>query len=81
MLNQKGENKFIIQEVMKTGNMGHSDVRDWGSLATPLSRFFFNMRRDLYLVRHCPHEALWQPFFSLWLYFWRLSKGLMKDRD
>ena len=75
------EGRFIIQEVMNTGNMGHSDVRDWGSLKTPLSRFFFNMRRDFYLVRHCPHEALWQPFFSLWLYFWRLSKGLMKDRD
>lgn len=75
------EGRFIMQEVMLTGNMGHSDTRNWGSMKSPLSRFFYNLKRDLYLVRHCPYEALWQPFFSIWLYSWRLSKGLLKDRD
>ena len=75
------EGRFIMQEVMLTGNMGHSDKRHWGSLKSPLSRFFFNLRRDLYLAKHCPHEALWQPFFSIWLYFWRLSKGLLSSED
>lgn len=75
------EGKFIIEEVLQTGNMGHSETRNWGSLKTPLSRFFYNLRRDLYLATHYPHEALWQPFFSLWLYAWRLSKGLLKDRE
>ena len=65
------EGRFIIQEVMQTGNMGHSDTRNWGSLKSPQSRFFFNLRRDIYLAKHCPHEVLWQPFFSLWLYVWR----------
>ncbi len=75
------EGRFIINEIMQTGNMGHSDQRNWGSLATPLSRFFHNLKRDFYMARHYPHEAVWQPFFSLWLYFWRLSKGLLKDRE
>lgn len=75
------EGRFIMQEVLQTGNMGHGDKRNWGSTKSPLSRFFFNLRRDFYLVRHYPHEAIWQPFFSLWLYFWRLSKGLLKDRE
>ena len=75
------EGKFIIEEVLQTGNMGHSETRDWGSTKTPLSRFFHNLRRDAYLAKHYPHEALWQPFFSLWLYGWRFSKGLMKDRE
>ena len=75
------EGRFIMQEVMLTGNMGHSDKRHWGSLKSPLSRFFFNLRRDLYLAKHCPHEAQWQPFFSIWLYFWRLSKGLLSSED
>lgn len=74
------EGRFIIQEVMQTGNMGHGDSRNWGSKKSPVSRFFFNLRRDCYLVRHYPHEAIWQPFFSLWLYAWRLRKGLLKDR-
>lgn len=75
------EGRFIMQEVIQTGNMGHSDSRNWGSKRTPLSRFIFNMKRDLYMAKHYPHEALWQPFFSIWLYFWRLSKGLLKDRE
>ena len=75
------EGRFIMQEVMLTGNMGHSDTRNWGSMKSPLSRFFYNLKRDLYLVWHCPYEALWQPFFSIWLYFWRLSKGLLNDGD
>ena len=72
------EGRFIIHEVMQTGNMGHSDTRNWGSMKSPLSRFFLNLRRDIYLAKHYPHEALWQPFFSIWLYFWRWSKGLLK---
>ena len=71
------EGRFITREVMLTGNMGHSDKRNWGSMRTPLSRFFLNLRRDVYLVGHYPHEVVWQPVFSVWLYFWRLSKGLL----
>lgn len=72
------EGNFIMQEVLCTGNMGYSDKRNWGSKETAFSRFFLNLRRDLYLAKHYPYETLWQPFFSIWLYFWRLSKGLLK---
>ncbi len=71
------EGRFIMREVLLTGNMGHSDTRNWGSMKTPLSRFLLNLRRDIYLVGHYPHEAVWQPFFSIWLYAWRLCKGLL----
>ena len=71
------EGRFIMQEALMTGNMGHSDTRNWGSVKTPLSRFFFNLRRDVYLAGHYPHEAVWQPVFSVWLYAWRLGKGLI----
>jgi hypothetical protein len=81
LLPNEKEGRFIIQEVMQTGNMGHSDTRNWGSTKTPISRFFFNLKRDIYLAKHYPHEALWQPLFSLWLYFWRWSKGLLKSRE
>ena len=75
------EGRFILNEILLTGNMGHSDNRSWGSKETALSRFFLNLKRDFYLAKHYPHEAVWQPFFSLWLYFWRLFNGLLKDRD
>lgn len=75
------EGRFILNEIFLTGNMGHSDNRSWGSKKTALSRFFLNLKRDIYLAQHYPHESLWQPFFSLWLYVWRLLNGLLKDRD
>ncbi len=71
------EGRFIMREVLLTGNMGHSDTRNWGSKKTPISRFILNLHRDIYLARHYPHEAVWQPFFSIWLYAWRLCKGLL----
>jgi len=81
MPSDEKEGRFIIKEVMQTGNMGHGDTREWGSMKTPLSRFFLNLRRDFYMAKHYPHEAIWQPFFSIWLYFWRLSKGLLGSED
>ena len=67
------EGRFIISEVLQTGNMGHGDTRNWGSMRSPFSRFLLNLRRDFYLVGHYPQEALWQPLFSIWLFFWRLT--------
>lgn len=67
------EGRFIISEVLQTGNMGHGDTRNWGSMRSPLSRFLLNLRRDFYLMGHYPQEAIWQPLFSIWLYFWRLT--------
>ncbi len=71
------EGRFILQEVMMTGNMGHGDTRNWGSQKTAIKRFVHNLRRDGHLIIHYPQEIMFQPFFSLWLYFWRLSKGLL----
>lgn len=67
------EGSFIMREVLQTGNMGHGDTRNWGSMRTPFSRFLLNLRRDFYLVGHYPQEAIWQPLFSIGLYFWRLT--------
>lgn len=67
------EGRFIMHEVLQTGNMGHGDTRNWGSMRTPFLRFLLNLRRDFYLVGHYPQEAIWQPLFSIGLYFWRLT--------
>lgn len=75
------EGRFILNEILLTGNMGHSDQRSWGSKESALSRFLFSLKRDYYMAKHYPHEAMWQPIFSVWLYFWRLSKGLLRSRD
>lgn len=73
----KKEGRFILQEVLMAGNMGHGDMRKWGSQKTPVKRFFHNLKRDGYLISHYPQEIICQPFFSIWLYLWRRSKGLI----
>lgn len=69
------EGRFLMNEIFQTGNMGHYEQRNWGSLKTPVSRFFYNLRRDWHLLSHYPHEVCWQPIFSIWLnvqrFFWK----------
>jgi len=63
------EGQFILNEIFYTGNMGHYDKRNWGSLKTPMSRFVYSLRRDVFFMGHYPQEVLWKPFFSVWLFF------------
>ncbi len=74
----KKEGLFMLNEICETGNMGHFDSRNWGSLKTPLSRYLYNIRRDIHFITHYPQEIIWQPIFNLWLYLWRSCKGLAK---
>ena len=70
------EGRFMLEEICQTGNMGHFDKRNWGSTRTPFGRFLFNLRRDAHFAFHYPQEVLWQPFFNIYVYLWRLVKGL-----
>lgn len=63
---------FLLSEIMQTGNMGHADERvDRRKLKSALGRYIYNIKRDLHVVRICPHEALWEPWFNLVLYMRR----------
>ena len=69
------EGPFLLEESCQTGNMGHHEQRHWGSLKTPVSRFFYNLHRDWHFLAHYPKEVCWQPFFSIWMnvrrWFWK----------
>ncbi len=66
------EGRFLLEEICLTGNMGHHDKRFWGSVRTPVSRFFYNLHRDFHFLAHYPKEVLWQPLFSIWMNVWRV---------
>lgn len=66
------EGRFLLSEIMQTGNMGHADERvDRSKLNSALGRYIYNFKRDLHVMRICPHEALWEPWFNLVLYMKR----------
>ena len=64
--------KFVLNEVLEAGNFGRHDARNrFGR-----SKFGHNLQRvyrDIRLVRYFPGEALCEPIFRTWHFFWRLK--------
>ncbi|RHK45958.1 hypothetical protein DW064_14030 [Segatella copri] len=64
--------KFVLNEVLEAGNFGRHDARNrFGR-----SKFGHNLQRvyrDIRLVRYFPAEALCEPLFRVWHFFWRLK--------
>ena len=64
--------KFVLNEVLEAGNFGRHDARNRfgrSQLGHNLQRVY----RDIRLVRYFPAEALSEPFFRTWHFFWRLK--------
>ena len=63
--------RFVLNEVLEAGNFGKHDERNRfgkSKLGHNLQRVY----RDMRLVRYFPAEALCEPFFRIWHFFWRL---------
>ena len=64
--------KFVLNEVLEAGNFGKHDARNRfgrSQLGHNLQRVY----RDMRLVRYFPAEALCEPLFRVWHFFWRLK--------
>ena len=64
--------KFVLNEVLEAGNFGKHDERNQfgrSKLGHNLQRVY----RDMRLVRYFPAEAMSEPLFRVWHFFWRLK--------
>ena len=64
--------KFVLNEVLEAGNFGKQDERNRfgrSKLGHNLQRVY----RDIRLVKFFPAEALSEPFFRVWHFFWRMK--------
>ena len=64
--------RFVLNEVLEAGNFGKHDERNCfgkSQLGHNLQRVY----RDMRLVRYFPAEALSEPIFRTWHFFWRLK--------
>ena len=64
--------KFVLNEVLEAGNFGKHDERirfGRSQLGHNLQRVY----RDMRLVRYFPAEALCEPLFRVWHFFWRMK--------
>lgn len=63
--------RFLLDEVMQTGNMGHADKRvNKKQLRSASGRYLTNLKRDIRIVKICPHEALWEPLWGIFQFVW-----------
>ena len=64
--------KFVLNEVLESGNFGRHDARNRfgrSMLGHNLQRVY----RDMRLVKYFPAEALCEPLFRIWHFFWRVK--------
>ena len=64
--------RFVLNEVLEAGNFGKHDERNRfgkSNLGHNLQRVY----RDIRLVRYFPAEAMSEPIFRVWHFFWRLK--------
>ncbi len=64
--------KLLLDEILEGGNFGQYDERysfGKGVFGHNMQRLY----RDMRLVWYYPAEALSEPFFRVWHFFWRLS--------
>ena len=64
--------RFVLNEVLEAGNFGRHDARNrFGR--SQLGHNFQRVYRDIRLVRYFPVEALCEPLFRIWHFFWRMK--------
>ncbi len=72
--------KFVLNEVLEAGNFGKHDERNRfgrSKLGHNLQRVY----RDIRLMRYFPAEALSEPFFRVWHFFWRIwHKSFLQNK-
>lgn len=61
--------KTLLKEILKGGNFGKYSGLTKHSIGT---KFFLKIWRNLHFVREYPAEALCEPFFRTWHFFWRM---------
>ena len=64
--------KFVLNEVLEAGNFGKHDERNRfgrSKLGHNLQRVY----RDIRLMKYFPAEALCEPLFRVWHFFWRMK--------
>ena len=60
----------LLKEILKGGNFGHYSELDQNNAA---KKYFQKTWRNMHLVKEYPAEALCEPIFRTWHFFWRMA--------
>lgn len=62
--------KTLLDEILKGGNFGHSSGLTQNSTS---KKYLLKNWRSMHFIREYPAEALCEPIFRTWHFFWRLK--------
>ena len=73
------EGRFLLNEIMQSGNFGYYDVRvkEIGG-HNKLRALATKLQRAPYLIKHYPMEVLWAPVWMLYHFIWKRTVGRLK---
>ncbi len=60
--------KVLMGEILQGGNFGKEFTFSRASVG---KKYFAKIARNIRLMSMCPSEALWEPWFRTWHFFWR----------
>lgn len=62
----------LLAEIMRGGNFGYYDSENQKA-NTRVKKNVMRFKRDLRMMCYFPSECLWEPFFRVYHYFWRMK--------
>ena len=68
----------LLKEILKGGNFGHYSELDQNNAA---KKYFQKTWRNMQQVKEYPAEALCEPIFRTWHFFWRMAHQLTDSRQ
>jgi hypothetical protein len=69
------EGKFLLEEIMKSGDMGRYDTRlSKMHKAKGIKKFIELEKFKLRLIAHYPQNAIWMPFHDLYVHYFYIKR-------
>ena len=66
--------KLLLTEILNGGNFGQHFTKYGGFTHQCMGKkYFLKIWRNMHFVRYYPAEALCEPLFRTWHFFWRLK--------
>ena len=66
--------KLLLAEILNGGNFGKHFTKYGHFTQQGLTKkYFLKIWRNMHFVRYCPAEALSEPIFRTWHFFWRMK--------
>lgn len=66
--------KLLLAEILNGGNFGRHFTKYGGFTHQSMGKkYFLKIWRNMHFVRYYPAEALSEPFFRTWHFFWRMK--------